>query len=556
MIYFEKLRWKNFLSTGNAFSEVDFTRSPSTLIVGENGAGKSTFLDALCFGLFNKPFRNINKPQLVNSVNEKGLLVEVEFRSGKHEYLVRRGVKPNLFEVWRNGEMIDQDAALRDTQKYLEESILNLNYKSFTQIVILGSASFTPFMQLPAHIRREVIEDILDIQIFTTMNGLLKEQLTGLQGEIRDIEAEVEVAKSKAEIQKQYIDTLENNKAEKISEIEGKINELDTTITELQATAAAKSEQATKLGDPETKRRKLEKFKDKFQSQINKLNKELEFYEEHNDCPTCKQGIPHEHKETIQQERQEKIKEINEASAELDSEFSELDRLITKFTELQNVIIETNNEITTNQRYLQRLHAELGDTRQRTADIETEQKKLKDLAKEVTFKNSSRTEKKQEMHYMNAAAALLKDSGIKTRIIKQYLPAINSLANKYLAAMDFFVNFNLDEKFNETIKSRGRDKFSYASFSEGEKQRIDLALLFTWRTIAKMKNSAATNLLILDEVFDSSLDNNGTDYVMTLLNTIGEDTNVFVISHKGDQLFDKFRSVIKFEKKQNYSVMV
>lgn len=556
MIYFEKLRWKNFLSTGNAFSEVDFTRSPSTLIVGENGAGKSTFLDALCFGLFNKPFRNINKPQLVNSVNEKGLLVEVEFRSGKHKYLVRRGVKPNLFEVWRNGEMIDQDAALRDTQKYLEESILNLNYKSFTQIVILGSASFTPFMQLPAHIRREVIEDILDIQIFTTMNGLLKEQLTGLQGEIRDIEAEVEVAKSKAEIQKQYIDTLENNKAEKISEIEGKINELDATITELQATAAAKSEQATKLGDPETKRRKLEKFKDKFQSQINKLNKELEFYEEHDDCPTCKQGIPHEHKETIQQERQEKIKEINEASAELDSEFLELDRLITKFTELQNDIIETNNEITTNQRYLQRLHAELGDTQQRTADIETEQKKLKDLAKEVTFKNSSRTEKKQEMHYMNAAAALLKDSGIKTRIIKQYLPAINSLANKYLAAMDFFVNFNLDEKFNETIKSRGRDKFSYASFSEGEKQRIDLALLFTWRTIAKMKNSAATNLLILDEVFDSSLDNNGTDYVMTLLNTIGEDTNVFVISHKGDQLFDKFRSVIKFEKKQNYSVMV
>ena len=555
MIYFEKLRWKNFLSTGNAFTEIDFTRSPSTLIVGDNGAGKSTFLDALCFGLFNKPFRNINKPQLVNSVNEKGLMVEVDFRVGKHVYMVRRGVKPNLFEIWRDGEMVDQDAALRDTQRYLEESILNLNYKSFTQIVILGSASFTPFMQLPAHIRREVIEDILDIQIFTTMNGLLKEQLTGLQGEIRDIEAEVEVSKQKAKLQKQYIETLESNKAEKLSEIEGKINELDTTIAQLQATAATKSEQATKLGDPETKRRKLEKFKDKFQSQINKLNKELEFYEEHDDCPTCKQGIPHEHKETIQQERQEKIKEINEASSELDSEFSELDRLIVEFTELQNDIIETNNEITTNQRYLQRLHAELGDTRQRTADIETEQEKLVVLAKEVTTKNKVRGEKNEEMHYMNVAAALLKDSGIKTRIIKQYLPAINSLANKYLAAMDFFVNFNLDEKFNETIKSRGRDKFSYASFSEGEKQRIYLALLFTWRTIAKMKNSAATNLLILDEVFDSSLDNNGTDYVMTLLNTIGEDTNVFVISHKGDQLFDKFRSVIKFEKKQNYSVM-
>ena len=555
MIYFEKLRWKNFLSTGNSFSEIDFQRSPSTLIVGDNGAGKSTFLDALCFGLFNKPFRNINKPQLVNSVNEKGLEVEVEFRSGKHQYKVRRGVKPNFFEIYRNDEMIDQDAALRDTQKYLEESILNLNYKSFTQIVILGSASFTPFMQLPAHIRREVIEDILDIQIFTSMNALLKEQLTGLQGEIRDIEAEVEVSKQKAQIQKQYIDTLESNKAEKITEIEGKIDELDTAITKLQSTAKVKSEQAEKLGDPETKRRKLEKFKDKFVSQINKVNKELEFYETHDDCPTCKQGIPHEFKSEIQEERVSKIQELEEASSELDAQFQDLDSLITQYTELQNEIIETNNEITSNQRYLQRLHAELGDTRKRTADIETEQEKLVALAKEVTSKNKVRSEKNQEMHYMNAASALLKDSGIKTRIIKQYLPAINSLANKYLAAMDFFVNFNLDEKFNETIKSRGRDKFSYASFSEGEKQRIDLALLFTWRTIAKMKNSAATNLLILDEVFDSSLDNNGTDYVMTLLNTIGEDTNVFVISHKGDQLFDKFRSLIKFEKKQNYSVM-
>jgi DNA repair exonuclease SbcCD ATPase subunit len=556
MIYFEKLRWKNFLSTGNAFSELEFTRSPTTLVLGENGAGKSTFLDALCFGLFNKPFRNINKPQLVNSINNKGLEVEVEFRIGKHQYKVRRGIKPNFFEIYRNDEMIDQDAALRDSQKFLEESILNLNYKSFTQIVILGSASFTPFMQLPAHIRREVIEDILDIQIFTTMNGLLKEQLVGIQSDIRDIEAQVEVAKQKAEIQNNYIETLENNKAEKITEIEGNINELDTAIAELQKTATIKSEQATELGDPETKRRKLERFKDKFQSQINKLNKELEFYEQHDDCPTCKQGIPHEHKETIQQERQEKIEEINQASAELDAQFIELDQMIAKHTTLQSELIETNNEITTNQRYLQRLHAELGDARSRVADIETEQVKLKELAKEVTSKNKNRSEKNEQMHYMNAASSLLKDSGIKTRIIKQYLPAINSLANKYLAAMDFFVNFNLDEKFNETIKSRGRDRFSYASFSEGEKQRIDLALLFTWRTIAKMKNSASTNLLILDEVFDSSLDNNGTDYVMTLLNTIGDDSNVFVISHKGDQLFDKFRSVIKFEKKQNYSVMV
>lgn len=556
MIYFQKLRWKNFLSTGNAFSEIEFTRSPNTLVIGENGAGKSTFLDALCFGLFNKPFRNINKPQLINTVNEKGCEVQVEFRIGTHEYMVRRGMKPYFFEIYKNGEILDQAAAMRDQQKYLEESILNLNYKSFTQIVILGSASFTPFMQLPAHIRREVIEDILDIQIFTTMNGLLKDQQVALQHDIRDIEGKVEVARQKAEIQKNYIETLENNKAEKITEIEGNINELDTTIAELQQTAAAKSEQAKELGDPEEKRRKLEKFRDRFETQINKVEKEISFYEHNDDCPTCKQGIPHDFKEEIKQERLEKIEEIRDAESKLDSEFAELDDLIKEYTDVQAELIATNNEIATSQRYLQRLHAELGDARSRVADIEAEQDKLKSLAKEVTTANKLRTDKKEEAHYMNAVSALLKDSGIKTRIIKQYLPAINSLVNKYLAAMDFFVNFNLDEKFNETIKSRGRDKFSYASFSEGEKQRIDLALLFTWRTIAKMKNSASTNLLILDEVFDSSLDNNGTDYVMTLLNTIGEDTHVFVISHKGDQLFDKFRSLIKFEKKQNYSVMV
>lgn len=556
MIYFEKLRWKNFLSTGNAFSEVEFTRSPSTLIVGDNGAGKSTFLDALCFALFNKPFRNINKSQLLNSINQKNLLVEVEFRVGKNEFKVRRGVKPNLFEVYRNDEMIDQDAALRDTQKYLEESILNLNYKSFTQIVILGSASFTPFMQLPAHIRREVIEDILDIQIFTTMNGLMKERLTGLQGEIRDIESKVEVAKQKATIQKKYIETLENNKAEKLAQIEGEINELESKIEDAKQDTNAKSEQAKSLGDPTAKRRKLESLQEKFITQIKKANKELEFYEEYDECPTCKQGLPHEHKTTMQSERSEKIKELEKASGDMSKEFDKVDVLIKEYQDLQEEIIEANNEISTNQKYLQRLHAELGDARGRVADIETEQDKLKELAKEVTSANKERADKNEEMHYMQAVSSLLKDTGIKTTIIKQYLPAINALANKYLAAMDFFVNFNLDEKFNETIKSRGRDKFSYASFSEGEKQRIDLALLFTWRTIAKMKNSASTNLLILDEVFDSSLDNNGTDYVMTLLNTIGEDTNVFVISHKGDQLFDKFRSVIKFEKRQNYSVMI
>ena len=556
MIIFETLRWKNFLSTGNAFSEIQFTRSTSTLVVGENGAGKSTFLDALCFVLFNKPFRSITKPQLINTINNKNLLVEVEFRIGKKEYMVRRGSKPNVFEIYCDGDLLDQDAAVRDSQKFLEESILKLNYKSFTQIVILGSASFTPFMQLPLGQRREIIEDILDIQIFTVMNTVLKEKQNVLRDTIRDIEAEVEVAKQKATIQNQYIETLEENKAKKITEIEGEINEIESSIKKSEAKVEECSEQKASLGDPESKRRKLEQYRDKFESQINKVQKELQFYENHDDCPTCKQGIPHEFKEEIQQTRISKIEELKDATKELDSQFTELDSLINQHAEISNLIIAENNEIISNQRYVQRLHVELGEAKNNVANIDEEKKKLKNLAKEVTSKNNLRTEKNEEQHYHTVCAALLKDTGIKTRIIKQYLPAINKLVNKYLAAMDFFVQFNLDEKFNETIKSRYRDKFSYASFSEGEKQRIDLALLFTWRTIAKMKNSAATNLLILDEVFDSSLDNNGTDYVMTLLNTIGDDSNVFVISHKGDLLFDKFRSVIKFEKKQNYSVIV
>jgi DNA repair exonuclease SbcCD ATPase subunit len=556
MINFQTLRWKNFLSTGNAFSEIQFTRSPSTLVVGENGAGKSTFLDALCFGLFNKPFRNITKPQLINSINGKNLLVEIEFSIGNKEYLVRRGSKPSIFEIYCDDTLLDQDAAIRDSQKYLEESILKLNYKSFTQIVILGSASFTPFMQLPLGSRREIIEDILDIQIFTVMNSVLKDKQNILKETIRDIETEVEVAKQKATLQKQYIDTLEENKAKKITEIQEEINGIENTITALQKVLEEHTEQKEKLANPEEKRRKLEQYRDKFKSQINKVQRELEFYENHDDCPTCKQGIPHEFKEEIQQTRISKIEELEQATTEMDSQFTELDSLIAEYATINELIVAENNEIITNQRYIQRLYAELGEAKNNVANIDDEKVKLKELAKEVTSKNGLKSEKKEEQHYLNACSALLKDTGIKTRIIKQYLPAINKLVNKYLAAMDFFVHFDLDEKFNETIKSRHRDKFSYASFSEGEKQRIDLALLFTWRTIAKMKNSAATNLLILDEVFDSSLDNNGTDYVMTLLNTIGDDANVFVISHKGDQLFDKFRSLIKFEKKQNYSVMV
>lgn len=570
MIYFKSIRWKNVLSTGNVFTEIKLNRSPNTLIVGENGGGKSTLLDALCFGLFGKPFRNINKPQLLNSINKKNLLVEVEFSTGGKDYKIVRGIKPNVFEIQVGGEVINQDAAARDYQKYLEESVLKLNYKSFTQIVILGSASFTPFMQLPPATRREIIEDILDIQIFTTMNTVLRDKMTEIKDSIQEADSKLEVLKQKATIQKEYVDTLEANREKRVDEILGRIAEGETKIASLTSLAdnlesekASIEETQKSLGDLATKQQKLESFKTKFSTQLRELRKEVSFYEETDECPTCRQGIAHDHKETIVSSRQEKIQELSTGMEKLQGEFTKLEELISEdeklsaeISRLNKEIIGYNNEMIVQQRLIQALNLELADITSKTADIDEEKKKLKSLAKEVLSQNEEKAKLNEEKHYMEVVSTLLKDTGIKTKIIRQYLPVINKLVNKYLQAMDFFVQFNLDEKFDETIKSRHRDDFSYASFSEGEKQRIDLALLFTWRTIAKMKNSVATNLLILDEVFDSSLDNNGTDYVMSLLDTIGEDTNVFVISHKGDQLFDKFRSLIKFEKKNNFSEMV
>jgi DNA repair exonuclease SbcCD ATPase subunit len=570
MINFNTIRWKNMLSTGNQFTEIKLDRSPSTLIVGENGGGKSTMLDALCFALFNKPFRNINKPQLINSINKKNLLVEIEFQTGRKSYKIVRGIKPNVFEIYADGELINQDAAARDYQKYLEESILKMNYKSFTQIVILGSASFTPFMQLPAFTRREIIEDILDIQIFTTMNSVLKDKLIEIKDKLTAADSRLEILKQKATLQKEYVDTLETNKEKRSDEIQSRIDEgerqietLTNLTKELEVEKVSVEETQKGLGDLATKQKKLESFKTKFSTQLRDLKKEVSFYEETDECPTCQQGIAHDHKETIVSSRQEKIEELSSGMDKLQEEFTKLEELIAEnetlseqISGLNAEIITHNNEIIVQQRLIQALNLELNDITTKTADIDGEKDKLKAFAKDVLAQNSEKANLNEEKHYMDAVSTLLKDTGIKTKIIRQYLPVINKLVNKYLTAMDFFVQFNLDEKFDETIKSRHRDDFSYASFSEGEKQRIDLALLFTWRTIAKMKNSVATNLLILDEVFDSSLDNNGTDYVMALLDTLGEETNTFVISHKGDQLFDKFRSLIKFEKKNNYSEMV
>lgn len=555
MINFKSIRWKNFLSTGNAFTEIKLDKSHSTLILGDNGSGKSTLLDAITFALFNKPFRNISKPQLINSVNKKAMLTEVEFQIGKKDYLIRRGSSPSVFEIEIDGIMVDQNASIRDYQKYLEENILKLNYKSFTQIVILGSASFTPFMQLAPNIRREIIEDILDIKIFTTMKDVLKSKVSDLKEKIHLIEGDINVTKEKATLQKQYIDTLTNDKKERVEKVQKEISDMEKTLLNLQTKTVSHTEKKNALGDVEGKRKKLESFKTDFSRKIKEQKKELDFYHNNDDCPTCKQGIPHDFKKTMASEKETKITTLEQANADLENQWTELDRVYEDYLDINQKILDTNNLMISNQTVMQRLIIEKTEAENKVGDITKETENLKNIAKALMSKTKQRSEYSEEQEYNSIADSLLKDSGIKTKIIRQYLPVINKLVNKYLKAMDFFVQFDLDETFKETIKSRHRDKFSYASFSEGEKQRIDLALVFTWRTIAKMKNSASTNLLLLDEVFDSSLDVNGTDYLMQLLNLIGSDTNVFVISHKGDQLFDKFRSVIRFEKKNNYSIM-
>ena len=567
MIKFKKIRWKNFLSTGGQFTEVEFTKSSSTLIVGENGAGKSTILDAICFVLFNKPFRNINKPQLMNTINNKLLIVEVEFSIGNKDYRIVRGMKPGIFEIYCNDILLNQDAASRDYQKYLEESILKLNYKSFTQIVILGSASFTPFMQLSLGNRREIIEDILDIQIFTVMNAVLKDKTTDIKARITEIENDITLGKNKVKLHQQYIATLENDKQKKVEDVQKRILESNAEISQLNAGMLVEQEKETSckssISDADEKRNKrteMGALLRKLSERITNQETSIQFYHDHDVCPTCSQNLDehlkgsaielHTHK---REEVQSAIEALGLQLAGIETRLNEIDAIEKKISEYTSNIIRYQSKIIASQTYIQKLQADLAVNNNDTANIEDEKSKLKNLAKEVVSLAGEKSKLSEDKHYLDIAGVLLKDTGIKTKIIRQYLPAINKLVNKYLVAMDFFVHFELDESFNEVIKSRHRDEFSYASFSEGEKQRIDLALLFTWRTIAKMKNSASTNLLLLDEVFDSSLDTNGTDYVMNLLNTIGEDTNVFVISHKGDQLLDKFKSVIKFQKYQNFS---
>ena len=569
MIVFEKVRWRNFLSTGNAFTEIDITKSPTTLIVGSNGSGKSTLIDALTFALFNKPFRKIKVSQLINSINLKDGLVEVEFSIGASKYKIRRGIKPNIFEIYQNNILVNQDAHTRDYQEFLEKQILKLNYKSFTQIVVLGSSSFIPFMQLPAPHRREVIEDLLDIQIFTRMNDILKVEMSTLAQNFKDTEKDLDVVIQKRDLQEQYIGRLDEQRKKSAHEINDKISKSKKNIDGYQRDITDLQEQIDTLQkgiiDEEVVSKRLKKItslQDALENNKGRIAKDITFYLENDECNTCKQSIDPTFKTKILDERQEKAKEIEKASIELDGKFNEVNSRINEIVDTQNKITQIQYNINSLNANIQAENRSIDSYNIDIAKInevensEEEHVKLQDYREEENKLRDEKTKLNDERYYAEISGNLLKDTGIKTKIINQYLPVINHYVNHYLQSLDFFVQFNLDNSFKETIKSRHRDEFSYASFSEGEKLRIDLSLLFTWRTIAKMKNSTNTNLLILDEVFDSSLDNNGTDEFLKILNTMAKGINAFVISHKGDILIDKFSNTLKFEKANNYSRLV
>ena len=567
MILFKSVRWKNFLSTGNAFSEIRLDASPATLIVGSNGAGKSTFLDAICFALFNKPFRKITKTQLVNAVNEKDLLVEIEFSIGSRDYMVRRGFKPTLFEIYLNGEMLSQEAAINEQQKHLEQSILRLNYKSFTQVVILGSSCFVPFMQLTPPNRREVIEDLLDIRIFSTMNTLLKEKVKGVKETLRECDYQYELVKQKVEMQQRFIADLKeqssaNNarRRKDIESLEDEITFLMTDVAEGLEVSASHDKSLDSYGNVEEELAQLRLYESRFVDKKKAFKKEFKFFDKNDSCPTCKSIITEDVRADKKAEITASIDEIDEASIALQKKLksilqqvSDKQIVLSDLMQVQQKISACNKEIQWKKKEIKKIEDKINSAD--TNNLSREKEKLQELASVgMKVENDLSTNRKTRDNY-DTVTNMLRDTGIKSVIIKKFLPVMNQLINRYLKELDFYVSFDLDENFEETIKSRFRDEFSYASFSEGEKMRIDLALLFTWRTIAKMKNSANTNLLILDEIFDSSLDVSGTDDFLKILHTVSDNTNVFVISHKTESLQDKFASTLVVEKKQNFSVI-
>jgi DNA repair exonuclease SbcCD ATPase subunit len=568
MIVFKSLKWQNFLSTGNSWSGVDFTAHKTNLVVGHNGAGKSTMLDALAFALFGKAHRNISKPQLVNTINNKNCLVEVVFTALGSEFLIRRGIKPNVFEIWQNGNLLNQDSHAKEYQKILEQNILKLNHKSFHQIVVLGSSSFIPFMQLPAQHRRDVIEDLLDINVFSKMNQLLKEKNSLLKDDLKAVEYDLELAREKIDLQTKYIKEVEALSDEQIESKESEIQQAETEIVSLQEENVSLSEEIDNLSvglqeelkATHDKKQSLLHYQAEFNQKIKTLVKESKFYEENDTCPTCSQDISEELKRSKLSTSREKATQLNKALQDVAEQSAIVESNLDWLNDTASQIRDKTSSISVNNKSISGLQGRVrnlidaiakirgndGDVAKSKADLLVLKQEKEDLFEKRLYLNES-------LSYNNVILEMLKDTGIKTKIIKQYLPVINKLVNQYLQTLDFFVSFHLDEAFSETIKSRYRDAFSYDSFSEGEKQRIDLALLFTWRQIAKMKNSVSTNLLVLDETFDSSLDYDGVDNLMKIIYTLDDDTNVFVISHKGDILDGKFENKIEFIKEKNFS---
>lgn len=564
MIKFDKIRWKNFLSTGNVFTEISLNTRGTNLVVGENGAGKSTILDALTFALFGKPFRNINKPQLINTITRKDLTVEIEFSIGSTRYRIVRGMRPNVFEVYCNDTLVNQSAEMRDYQEYLERNILKINYKSFCQVVVLGSASFTPFMQLPAGQRRAIIEDLLDLQVFTTMNVLLKDRVQENSDAIQTNTNEQRLIGEKIKMVREHLRELQSKSEQFIKEKRTAIKDIERKIAEANSTRddyrTQLAELTVKLHGMESLQSKLDKLKalrTQMETKTSMLAREVEFFSNHDNCPTCKQQISSEFSCEVVGRRESEIKAIEDGLKQLAVKYDETNAELAAILEVDRQCDDLRSKASHETLRIQLLNDQIKTIKQEIEDAKHDAKgtsdvKVSDLENELTELTTKYNELQDDRLVLNAAAMLLKDGGIKTKIVNQYIPIINKLINKYLGEFDLFVEFNLDEQFNEVIKSRYRDEFSYASFSEGEKQKIDLSTMFAWRAVAKLRNSLSTNLLILDEVFDSSLDGDAADDLLKILQTISGDTSVFVISHR-ETLHDKFENVIKFVKHQNFS---
>ncbi|AXQ70565.1 SbcC-like subunit of palindrome specific endonuclease [Synechococcus phage S-T4] len=569
MITFKKIRWRNFLSTGNQWTEINFTENSNTIIIGTNGSGKSTLLDALTFVLFNKPFRKINKPQLINTTNEKDCLVEIEFSVGKKEYFVRRGMKPNVFDIEVNGNPLHKEADDRSNQRILEDNILKLNHKSFTQVVILGSSTFVPFMQLSGGHRREVIEDILDIKIFSAMNSIIKEKIKIFRDKSKVLEIKKDAVIDKIKMQEEFINELENrgnaninSKKESIAKIMDEVGQYTEKNLDLLDETSHLQTVISGFEGASDKLRKLGNLKGKISQKVSTITKEHKFFNEHTVCPTCDQDIEEEFRLNRIEAAQSKAKELQSGYKELEQAIKEEEQREQQFKTISKEIVNLNHEISKNnstisgfQRQVQQLESEIQTIANQLENRNTEHDKLVSFQNELEKIYTDLSDQKESLSYHDFAFSLLKDGGVKRQIIKKYLPLINQQVNRYLRMMDFYINFKLDEEFNESIQSPIHEKFSYASFSEGEKMRIDLALLFTWREIARTKNSVNTNLLIMDEVFDSSLDGFGTEEFLKIIKYVIKDANIFVISHK-DGLYDKFESVIKFDKVKGFSRIV